>query len=123
MKIDGVQDIEHLRRIATVQQKQIELLLADLAKKSAKIDELQKSEGELQRTLAQIEKALNARPDTDVSAEAPAPEPDPEPEPKPQPPQRGHGPTKQPDLKHVEAVCTLDERASGFRVGQRVSSG
>jgi transposase len=61
-------DVEQLRRIALVQQVQIQHLLRVLAGQSARIDTLSGKDGELQRSLALLEE-LNARAKNDEESD------------------------------------------------------
>jgi len=96
-------DVEQLRRIARTQQIQIEHLLKVLQLKSAELDALKGQDGDLQQTLALLER-MHARALADEGLEA-----------KPEPPKKkrktrsGHGPTKQVELAHETERYELDE--------------
>lgn len=95
------QDIEQLRKVALVQQSQIEHLIRTLSKKCAELEHLKGSEGELQQTLALMEELAS-------QLQTPPVEPKAKDAPK-RASQRGHGPTEQTELDEVTQTFLLDE--------------
>jgi transposase len=110
MDLQHVNDLEHLRSIATVQQAQIRHLIEALRQKCKELETF-KGDGELQRTLAFLQELESkARP----QVESTDPEPDGEhAQREKRTPQRGHGPTKQPALLHIVATHRLPEEQRG----------
>lgn len=98
-------DIEQLRRIATVQQTQIEHLLKVLAAQSARIDELTGRGGELQQALSLLEQLK------EPAAEQPAKPPggDNDKDKRERKAREKSGPTAQPRLDIIEKLYALDE--------------
>ena len=96
-------DAAQLRRIARTQQVQISHLLQVLQRQSAELDALKGTDGELQTTLALLER-MHARELKEQGGESP-------PEPKKTTPRaepKGHGPTKQTELERVARTYELD---------------
>lgn len=103
MNLRREKDIEQLRRIALMQQVQIEHLLKVLASQSARLDAVTGGTGELQQALTTLD-ALGKR--QSVSEEDVAPYK----KPKRKPKERiKFGPTEQRELSRHEQVLTLDE--------------
>ena len=101
MDLDREKDVRQLRRIAKMQQVQIDKLLRVLASQSKRIDELVGSPGELQQALDLLEKLA---PKADAKAADEAPE-----KPKKKRKKRTKfGSTAQPLLPVVEQVFELD---------------
>lgn len=96
-------DAEQLRRIARTQQVQITHLLEVLRSKCATIDELQGRDGDLQTTLALLER-MHAR-ELKAMGIAPATKP----KKKSRTKQSGHGPTEQTEIERVARTYELDE--------------
>ena len=96
-------DAEQLRRIARTQQVQITHLLEVLRSKCATIDELQGRNGDLQTTLALLER-MHAR-ELKAMGIAPATKP----KKKSRTKQSGHGPTEQTEIERVARTYELDE--------------
>ena len=104
--LDRESDVEQLRRIARMQQLQIEKLLKILAAQSKRIDALVGSPGELQQMLAlmdKIEPSAGSSDDSSTQNEAPSGGP-------PRKKKRTKfGSTSQPSLPVVEETFELDE--------------
>lgn len=100
--LDRENDAKQLRRIARTQQVQIAHLLEVLQRQSAELDELKGSEGELQTTLALLER-MHARElkEMGIVPEAKAKK-------KPRAKQPGHGPNAQAELERVTKCFELD---------------
>lgn len=111
MDVKREKDVEQLRRIALMQQTQIEHLLQVLAAQAKRIDALSGHDGELQRSLALIEE-LSARAKTGSDAEDESPgesgaaDDD---EPKKPKKRTKFGATAQPQLPLVPRYFDLDE--------------
>jgi transposase len=108
MDLAQVKDIEYLRQLAQVQKVQIQQLLRVLSLKCQELEALKGNPRELQQTLALLQelqrKAQASAPASEASAEGAGDDTKP-----PRPPQRGHGPTAQPNLPHVPETFELDE--------------
>lgn len=98
--LDREKDVEQLRRIAKMQQVQIDKLLKVLASQSKRIDELVGSPGELQQALALLEK-LEPKPKEDSAPSEQTGD-------KPKKKRKKFGPTAQPLLPVVEEIFELD---------------
>jgi len=104
--LDRENDVEQLRRIAKMQQVQIDKLLKVLAAQSKKIDQLIGSPGELQQALALLEQLEPRTPspgdasDDEAGTDAPK---------KKRKKRKKSGPTAQPRLPVVEELFELDE--------------
>jgi transposase len=99
LDLEREQDIERLRQVALLQKRQLEHLVAVLAKKCAELEKLKGRRGELQTTLKLLDDAQRQVAQLD---EATRPSRERE-------PQRGHGPTEQPRLERVPLRCELDD--------------
>lgn len=105
MDISRERDIEQLRKIALVQQVQIEHLMKVLGAQSKQLDELRGSQGELQQALALLEEINERKGATEEKALS-----EPEVPANKERKKREHfGPTAQPMLPIVEKVFDLDE--------------
>lgn len=100
MDLSRERDIEQLRKVALAQQTQIEHLVRALTVKCRELEKLKGSEGELQQTLALLEQLTAQKAETPSAEPAPKTERD---------PQKGHGPTPQPELVEVTQTFLLDE--------------
>ena len=109
--LKGASDIEQLRRIAVMQQVQIEQLLKILASQSKRIDGFLGQAGELQQALALLEKlAPKADAAADDASDGDEPSDSPtESEKKKKKKRTKFGTTAQPLLPMVELVFELDE--------------
>jgi transposase len=98
------QDIEHLRRVGQALQSANGHLIEALARKCKELESLKGSEGELQQTLALIDKlTAQAESVSDEATKKPS-------KPKAKRRQRSKtGPTAQPNLPKVERTYQLDE--------------
>ena len=101
--LEREKDAGQLRRIARTQQVQIGHLLETLQRKCAELDALKGSDGELQTTLALLER-MHARELKEQGLV-----PDDTPAKKPRDKQSGHGPTPQAELERVARTFELDE--------------
>lgn len=113
-ELEQEQDIEHLRQVALAMHIQIEQLVAALRRKCTELEALKGSKGELQQTLALIDKltqqqrALAAKPDVEAPRAAKtAGERDGAPAPRAA--NGKTGPTPQPQLPMIEHHCALPE--------------
>jgi transposase len=104
--LDREKDLEQLRRIAKMQQVQIDKLLKVLAAQSQRIDQLVGSPGELQQALALLEQ-LEPKTTT-PSGEADDSKDDKKKRRKKKKKRKKYGPTAQPRLPIVEEVFKLD---------------
>lgn len=105
MDVRGERDIEQLRRIALVQQVQIEQLLRVLKSKCDELEALKGNPAELQQTLALIETLTKKQQDATGVATSSTPTGA-----KKKPKDRTKtGPTEQPRLPFEERVFELDE--------------
>lgn len=101
MDLRSESDIERLRQVALLQHAELTRLLGVLAEKCTELDHLKGQDGTLQQTLELLERASTQ----DHKAATPPP-----PVEKPaRKPQRGHGPSAQPDLTRVTERFQLDE--------------
>jgi transposase len=112
LDLDREQDIEELRRIAQVQQAQIQQLLDLVAAKSREIERLRGKSGDLQLTLKMLE-ALQAKAkaatDAVAKAEADQKRRADERERKQRAERSSTGPTPQPLLPVIEQIFELDD--------------
>lgn len=110
MDIERVTDIEHLRRIALAQHRELQRLTKVLASKSAKIDELLGKSGELQATLKLIDQMQEReRRAAKESEEFSKNEREPGTNRNPDKTKTGHGPTQQTEIERVVEVSELDD--------------
>lgn len=103
MDLQRENDIEQLRKVALVQQRQLERLLDVLAAQSERLDALTGGDGELQRALELLESYKGSAPSQD---DARRPRRKQRTEPKKR---ETFGATKQPKLRVDEEVFELDE--------------
>ena len=108
MDVRREQDIEQLRRVALMQQVQIEQLLKVLSSQSHRIDKLTGNQGELQQSLALLEKLHKENAPTSESAVSESSSID-SPKKEERKPRDRSGPTPQPKLPLVPQVYELDE--------------
>ena len=109
MDLERETDIDQLRRIAVVQQRQIQQLLQTLSRKCAELEHLKGGENELQTTLAllerqhaQVQRELERQAEREASRAKPAEQVE-------KKKRAGHGPTEQPELERTTEVFELDE--------------
>ena len=100
------QDIERLRQVALLQQREIELLHGKLAQLCERVAQLEGRENsELELALDELESQVNKQKPAPPRRDRRKPKTD-------KTPQTGHGPTAQPGLELKDEVHTLDEADS-----------